>query len=851
MIKKRKVERVKRIKTLSLFLIFLALTSLGTSFAGGDGTPASPYEIDRCRYLQDITDEMGAHYQLTADLDCSETSTWNSGNGFATLGAYSEDNPDVNSGFTGSLDGNGHTISGLFIDRSEARYLGLFSYVKNEGVIKDLNLQEVDITGQKYLGGIAGRNNGKLIDVSVSGNIRGEEYVGGVVGDNNGFVTNSYSMGRVNSEDKAAGGIAGWNTGDIYLSYSTASVNGRMSGGITAMNLGKVARSFSTGTIEGDRAGGIAGGNGYSIQLEIDGEPGAWIQRGGEIINSYSSATIDGSYSGGVVAVNNGSIQNSYARGAIYGAEADAGGLVGENHGSDNIQASYYDEMSTGYTRSDGGADLLTVDMKKKSSFEGWDFETNWNMPENGYPQLNVNQYKAVKSDGNIDVMSSEANISKGLNAVEEWRGDLTGFRVSDIGEDVVYVSTVSGDSIEVTGTLNNNRPENISFSIRPDSGCEKDSCRSISFRNQDGGKVFEITTEARHVDCGWGCSTTESGYSFNGEYSDDDRESWTRFTLEGINYDENKVSEVRIGDSVLATDVQMNGNASNITEIRLNSESKTGGLYLKELKLQGEAEKEAKLPPQAPSDIGKQTEEAVEDFENSINEQLVEEGSYKLSDLSYSGENSLRLISDQKTTIKTGNSVGEAQKVSFWVAANRPDTVKRGVRLNGENQASVYLENGFIRYEGSQAEKTDLRTYETSQWYNLEIHVFREGNALIKVKDQDQQLLAEQHVKISSGSDFSEIEFYSEKSPQPGYTWFDGLDISEIEIQEREDEEEQKEGEDEAQEEDSGNNRDTDDSQGDSEDENDQGEGEQDTSDEDSEGIVSGLVGFLKATFS
>ena len=841
-----RVEKMKKNKFLTIFVVFLAFTTSAAAFSGGDGTPENPYEIDRCRYLQDIRDDMSANYELTDDLDCSDTTSWNSENGFATLGAYSQDDPEINSGFTGSLDGNGHTISGLFIDRSEATFLGMFSYIKQDGVVKNLNLQEADIRGERYLGGIAGRNNGEIIDVSVSGNIRGEEYVGGIVGLNGGFVSNSYSMGRINSDDRAAGGIAGQNSNDIYLSYSTASIKGEMSGGIAALNLGNIARSFSTGTIEGSRAGGVAGANGYSVRLEADDSEGI-LHTPGEIENSYSSATIDGSYSGGVVAVNNGTIQNTYATGAIYGAEEDAGGLVGENHGESNIQSSYYDEITTGYTRSAGGSDLLTVDMKKKSSYEDWDFEKVWSMSEEDYPQLDVSSYTALNDDGQVEVVSSDENISNSLDNVKDWEGDLTGFRVSDTGEDVVYVSTVSGDSIQVTGGLNKTRPKNISFKIRPDSGCEEESCRTVSFLNQDGETAFEITTEARVNDCGFGCSVTESGYSFNGRYTEEDRESWTEFQLNTIDYEKNKISEVKIGSKVLATDVSMNSNASNITKIRLNSESKTGGIYLKKLELEGEAKKESETSEiKKPSDLSVEAK-AEHGFEGSLGGEWKNYGPYQLSDTSYSGDGSLRVGSDEESSFELDRTVNSGQVVSLWVATEGENSNERGMKIGNQEHVRVYFKDGEISFNGDQIEETKLTdTLEGKDWYKVEAEILREGKAQIRIKDSEGTLRAEKMVERSTQPEYQVVQLYSEKSSESGHTWFDAVDFSQGTLLEEDEEEPDETGTDESDE----NKPETDDNQEESENEGGSEEGSQEEKD-DSGGIMSGIVGFLKATFS
>lgn len=85
-------------------------------------------------------------YVLTADIDMSGTA-------FSPIGTY--ETP-----FTGTFDGDGHTISGLTIDSTE-NYQGLFGV--NEGLIKNVVLDDdCTVKGNAYVGGIAGENFGQI-----------------------------------------------------------------------------------------------------------------------------------------------------------------------------------------------------------------------------------------------------------------------------------------------------------------------------------------------------------------------------------------------------------------------------------------------------------------------------------------------------------------------------------------------------------------------------------------------------------------------------------------------------------------------------------------------------------------
>jgi len=101
------------------------------------GKAASSYrQQSRCPFI------------LTADIDASATADWNDGLGFEPIG-------DTNSRFTGSLDGNGFSITGLTIKRENQNYVRLFAVVQNGGLRKII-LTDMEITGRNNTGGLAG-----------------------------------------------------------------------------------------------------------------------------------------------------------------------------------------------------------------------------------------------------------------------------------------------------------------------------------------------------------------------------------------------------------------------------------------------------------------------------------------------------------------------------------------------------------------------------------------------------------------------------------------------------------------------------------------------------------------------
>jgi predicted outer membrane repeat protein len=178
--------------------------------------------------------------------------------------------------FEGFFDGAGHEITNLTIDTEGAdnSYLGLFGCVASGGEIKNLGLKDVIILGgedSRCLGGLCGCNKGRISSCCSTGVISGgsgSSVMGGLVGINTGSViSNCYSNCDVFSEGSAwysgdIGGLCGANSdGTIYNCYATGAVSGGLHavGGLCGYNSGMVYLSYwdiQTSGLESS-AGGI------------------------------------------------------------------------------------------------------------------------------------------------------------------------------------------------------------------------------------------------------------------------------------------------------------------------------------------------------------------------------------------------------------------------------------------------------------------------------------------------------------------------------------------------------------------------------------------------------------------
>ena len=313
-------------------------------------------------------------YELMNDLDFKNSSTntadfsiWAEGStasdpvaeGWVPIGYFNTFSD--NSPFSAIFEGNRHTISNLFIDRSSTSNVGLFGYVKgNSTELRNIGLLDVEVTGNSTVGGLVGSND-------------------------EGMVSNSYATGSVTARI-TVGGLVGSNEGDISGSYATGAVTGNNGvGGLVGTNrAGTVSNSYATGAVKGDLGiGGLVGAN--------------YI---GTVSNSYATGSVTGdSGIGGLVGSSDeGTVSNSYATGSVMGAST--GGFMGFNDRG-TVTASYYNAQTTGQSDTGKGESKTTAALLTPTGYTGiygswddgpddttsaddtdyWDFGTNGQYP--------------------------------------------------------------------------------------------------------------------------------------------------------------------------------------------------------------------------------------------------------------------------------------------------------------------------------------------------------------------------------------------------------------------------------------------------------------------------------------
>ena len=185
-------------KRLLPFTLALALLlSLG-AFAGAEAAlDQSLIEIDSAEALQAINENLSGSYVLTADIDLSGMS-WTPIGIYVPSGESEEEQeiPSTEYAFTGTFDGQGHTISNLTINEPEGYALGLFGCVANADIgnftlnnaTVDGSVMTADVVGYAFCSSV---HDIQLAGGKVTahiGEMSGEGMFGGIVGAGMGSV---------------------------------------------------------------------------------------------------------------------------------------------------------------------------------------------------------------------------------------------------------------------------------------------------------------------------------------------------------------------------------------------------------------------------------------------------------------------------------------------------------------------------------------------------------------------------------------------------------------------------------------------------------------------------------------
>jgi hypothetical protein len=387
----------------------------------GSGTELDPYIIQTLTDLNDIRNDLDAWYELDADIDATETASWNGGAGWLPIGS-------TTAPFTGNLEGNDHIIAHLTINRPGTNYVGMFSAVKNTTPgetrgIYNIRFQYPSVKGYDAVGTLAGfvnyettASNAKFyishVCVTVGGYVSAAHInAGGIVGDAYPHARFEYCryVGVIYAQLRAGGIVAyiasTYVTEGVNLDRCSAYVNiycsaaWKNNGGVTGGLVGDInisvsgsaiiSESYSEGTIYCTSSlpytcHGLGGLVGYGQRVSI--------------YNCYSRVTVSGKNTGGVAGliggIYAGVIDNSYSTGLVadLGGCGNLGGLVGEQSLS-SASDCFWDKETSGRLTSALGTGKTTAEMMVEALYTdaGWDFVDIWAMDpdlNDGYPHF-------------------------------------------------------------------------------------------------------------------------------------------------------------------------------------------------------------------------------------------------------------------------------------------------------------------------------------------------------------------------------------------------------------------------------------------------------------------------------
>lgn len=290
----------------------LTLSSVVAFAFSGSGTETDPYKVYTAEDLFMMSSELGAYYQLQNNIDLSQ---WINEvypeAGWAPIGSTS-------STFHGTLDGNGFTISGLFINRS-TDLCGLFGDAES-ATVKNLHIS-CYITGGNYTGAIMGRGNSVTINnCTIEGKVHGKDIVGGFVGySSNSTATDCVNFASVEGSQYTGGIVGSCHSGSITQCAVESDIKGssNRTGGLAGEGYGtKISVCYVKGNVYGaNSCGGIVG----YVESSLCSISDCYYE--GNILST-------GSYIGGIAGYSYGKVERCLAKGAVSGGNY-VGGIVG------------------------------------------------------------------------------------------------------------------------------------------------------------------------------------------------------------------------------------------------------------------------------------------------------------------------------------------------------------------------------------------------------------------------------------------------------------------------------------------------------------------------------------------
>ena len=317
--------------------------------------------------------------------------------------------------YTGTFDGQGYTISGLYFNDSSAKDVGLFGYIGGNGKISNVGVLDSYFKFKEQGGGICGENYGELQNCSNSSTVIGNRTAGGVCG-------YTYSGGTV-INCKNTGSVRGTN----------------ILGGVCGANSSNITNCFNKGIVSG--------------QYEVGGVCGF---SDGKTTNCFNEGTVSGQYNlGGVCGVTNyGRIKNCFNEGIVSGTDSSVGGVCGVSYSGTITNCYYLENTATCGIGERKDVPGKAVEKSKEQFKSG---EVAWLLNGKGVgeqvwgQQLGIDQSPVLGSDYKV-VKAAQGDNDTYWATFSNLKNDVTLSVPSESGRTLnVYNATVSGGKLTLT----------------------------------------------------------------------------------------------------------------------------------------------------------------------------------------------------------------------------------------------------------------------------------------------------------------------------------------------------------------------------------------------------------------
>ena len=429
--------------------------------------------------------------------------------------------------YTGTFNGQGHTISGLFIDKSED-YVGLFGY--SEGNIKNTSVAASYIKGDEYVGGLCGLAKYATIEnCHNSGVVSGVMCIGGLCGKNqHGIVQSCSNKGKVISTDGITGGIVGNSYGTVENCFNESTITSTATasriGGICGQMTEKapISNSYSVGTVnvttETSYVGVICGelmrtghtiSNCYYLPLgDMNAVGGYEMQASESQVINVSSKTADEFKSGEVAyLLNNSKSDGTQAWYQNLAAEGGDAYPVLKSTGDNTVYKGYrHNETTLLYLNNQVHAHAYN---SSASDEESGNHDMSYVLNENPYTWTDTGNKTNATAKCNFTCTVCNSELAKDMTVTSDNENPNKPVTCLEDGFNYYKATlTFNGNSYDASyeqnvPKLGHDMPGNASLNSELQiyqKGCKREGCRYADYYATSDGNVVANITESGFV---------------------------------------------------------------------------------------------------------------------------------------------------------------------------------------------------------------------------------------------------------------------------------------------------------------------------------------------------------------